>query len=178
MDEDRVVRERIPIERLSWVGLASVPLWLAAFIGLGRLLGARPALGRPRLGQLGAGAGLVLAGVPVFHEAVHGAVAWLVGARPRFGIGPGFAYTTFDEPVTLGTYRTISLAPFVVLSAAGLGFVRRGSGRGVVLAGLVANAAGAFGDFWVVWRTRSFPAGTRIRDLGDGFEAHLPSDAG
>ena len=29
------------------------------------------------------------------HEAMHGIVARAVGARPFYGVGPGFAYTSF-----------------------------------------------------------------------------------
>ncbi|CCF84610.1 conserved membrane hypothetical protein [Nitrolancea hollandica Lb] len=118
---------------------------------------------------------LLLVVVPVVHEAVHGIVAQLTGAHPSYGVGPGYAYTTFLEPVGKGEYLLIGLSPLVVLSVIGLAvLVLVPSITGLTLVFLVGNAAGAVGDIWMAWRTRQLPAGVRIYDLADGFVAYLP----
>jgi hypothetical protein len=37
---------------------------------------------------------------------------------------------------------------------------------------LIFNAAGAIGDFLVVWKVGSYPPDAFVLDLGDGFEVH------
>ena len=93
---------------------------------------------------------LLLIVVPVVHEAVHGIAAGLVGAHPSYGICPGYAYTTFLEPVGKGQYLLIGLAPLVVLSIIGVAvMVLVPSIAGLTLVFLVGNAAGAMGDVWM-----------------------------
>ena len=174
-----LVREQIPLRRVGWIGMASVPAWIVAFDLLSGAFGGR-VITRPSITLLGFIIGVVLAliGVPVLHEAVHGVVARLAGARPEFGVGAGFAYTTFGEPVGRLAYLVIGLAPLVVLSAAGVA-VAVGWPRyaGFVLVFLVANAAGAVGDLWVAWEIRRLPPEVRIYDLADGFAAYLPESS-
>jgi hypothetical protein len=122
--------------------------------------------------------GLLTFGMPLAHEAVHGLVARLLGARPRYGLGQGFAYTTFEKPVSRDEYLAIGLAPLVVLSGLGLGLLRGAPElAGQTLTLLVGNASGAAGDLWVAWRVLSLPREARVRDLADGFAVYLPLEA-
>ena len=169
-------RERIPLERVSLAGLASAPLWLLLFLRLARLLGS-PVRLRMRLSptRLLAALGILSAGMPLLHEGAHGVVARLVGARPRYSVGRGFAYTTFEEAVGRDAYLAIGLAPLLALSALALGVLLRAPRwLGQVLTFAVGNAAGAAGDLWVAWRVIKLPRRARIRDLADGFAVFLP----
>ena len=172
-------QERIPLERVSLLSLALAPLWLALFVALARVLGtSRP---RIRLGlpSIAGGLALLTLVVPLAHEAIHGLVARALGARPRFGLGAGFAYTTFAEPVSRDAYLAIGLAPLLTLSGAGLALLVACPRRaGQVLTFLVGNAAGATGDLWVIRRVAALPADARLRDLADGFAVYLPDDGG
>ncbi|HET7034607.1 MAG TPA: DUF3267 domain-containing protein [Thermomicrobiaceae bacterium] len=171
-------RERIPLERLSWISLAAAPLWLALFVALARALGARFRV-RPRFGPRRIVRALTLLSVimPLAHEAVHGIVARALGARPRFGLGAGFAYTTFAEPVSRDAYLAIGLAPLLALSGTGLALLVAWPRRaGQLLIFLVGNAAGSTGDLWVLAQVAALPADALIRDLADGFAVYLPDD--
>lgn len=171
-----IARERIPIVRVTWLGVLTVPFWLAVFNLLSASLGGR-FINRFTftIQSVVIGILIVLIVVPVVHEVVHGVVARLAGARPKFGVGAGFAYTTFREPVGLVAYWVIGLAPLVVLSLFGLAvMVLSPSVAGLTLVFLVANASGAMGDVWVAWHLRALPREVRIFDLADGFAAFVP----
>ena len=171
-----IVREQIPLSRVGWIGMASVPAWIVVFDLLSAASGGR-AITRPSITLVGFVVAVVLAliAVPVLHEAIHGIVARLAGARPEYGVGAGFAYTTFGEPVGRAAYLVIGLAPLVVLSVLGVAaMVHWPRAAGQLLVFLVANAAGAVGDLWVAWEVRRLPPEVRICDLADGFAAYLP----
>ncbi len=172
----RVAYDRIPMNRVTLLGLISAPIWLGLFLFVsGALGGPREISFHISFVDVLIALVLLLVVVPVVHEAVHGIVAQLTGAHPSYGVGPGYAYTTFLEPVGKGEYLLIGLAPLVVLSVIGLAvLVLVPSITGLTLVFLVGNAAGAVGDIWMAWRTRLLPAGVRIYDLADGFVAYLP----
>lgn len=168
--------ERIPLGRVSVIGLVSLPVWFVLFAALTGLLGG-PSEVEVQFTLSGLVIGLLvcLIGVPVLHEAVHGLVAMLAGARPRYGLGPGYAYTTFDEPVGRGAYLAIGLAPLIVLSVLGVALqLLVPAIIGVTQLALVVNAAGAVGDLWMAWRLRTVPADALIYDLADGFATFVP----
>lgn len=118
---------------------------------------------------------IVLLVVPIAHEAVHGIVAKLSGAKPFYGIGQGYAYTSFEEPVTPRQYMTITAAPLVLLSAICIVlFPLVSSWFLFILAFAVINAAGAIGDLWILNRIRHLPPDALIYDLADGYAAFVP----
>jgi hypothetical protein len=118
---------------------------------------------------------LILIGVPIAHEAVHGVVARLLGARPFYGIGSGFAYTSFEEPVSPRQYRLITVAPLLVLSSICIVLFPVNPDWFVfILTFAVINAAGAIGDLWILWSIRSLPGNAIIYDLADGYAAFVP----
>ena len=166
------------MERVAFAGISSAPVWLALFVGLARALGA-PVRLRPRFGprSLLPALGILNLGMPLAHEAIHGLVARLIGARPRYGLGAGFVYTTFEQPVSRNAYLAIGLSPLLALTGAGLTLlVRFPRFTGQILTFLVGNAAGAAGDVWVAWRVWALPGNAVIRDLADGFAAYLPEE--
>lgn len=172
----RVTYDRIPMTRVTLLGLISAPIWLGFFMFVSGALGGPGEISfEVSFVDLIIALVLLLVAVPVVHEAVHGIVAQLTGAHPSYGVGPGYAYTTFLEPVGKGEYLLIGLAPLVVLSVIGVAvMVLAPSIAGLTLVFLVANAAGAVGDVWMAWRTRQLPPCARIYDLADGFVAYLP----
>src|SRR6185437_1334041 len=170
-------RRQIPLRRVSLIGLLTAPLWTVAFLGLSRLLGGRAHL---RLDITVSSVLLALFNLlifmPFFHEAIHGIVARAFGARPTFGVGAGFAYTTFREPIRPTPYLMVGAAPLLVLSVVGMIVLTlRPSFPGQTLVFLVGNATGAFGDLWVLWHVPQLPRGSLICDLADGFAYYLPT---
>jgi hypothetical protein len=120
---------------------------------------------------------IVLLIVPVLHEVVHGVVAKLLGARPFYGIGKGFAYTSFYEPVSPRQYMLITAAPLVLLSLISIALYPLNDEWFLfILAFTTTNAAGAIGDLWILNRIRHLPSDALIYDLADGYAAFVPDD--
>jgi len=170
--------QRFDMLRGSIGGMALIPFWWVLFSTTVALLGGRyisefaimPA-------QLLIGAFIALVLVPLLHEAVHGIAAMLAGVRPSYGIGPGFAYTTFPDPVAKRPYLTIGLAPLVVLTTIGLPLAAVwDAGAGLVLFFLIVNASGAVGDLWMSWRIALQPRDALFVDLADGFAVLVPDE--
>ena len=172
-----VGRLQIPLRRVSLIGLLTTPLWVLFFLGLTRLMGGHVHL---RFDITISGALLALFNLllfmPALHEAVHGIVARAAGAHPTFGVGAGFAYTTFREPIRPLPYFLVGVAPLLVLSAIGcVVLILRPIYPGQTLVFLVGNATGAFGDLWMLWQVPRLPRGSLICDLADGFAYYLPA---
>lgn len=164
------------MRRVGLLGLTTAPAWVALFLGLVHLFGGSPhiKLYVTFFGVVFAILNLTLV-MPAAHEAIHGVVARLFRARPEFGIGPGFAYTTFRQPVRPLPYLIIGLAPLVLISAAGVALLTlapRAPGQTLIF--IVGNATGAFGDLWVAMKVLRLPRDVRICDLADGFAYYLP----
>ncbi len=169
-------RPAIPIKRLN---LLSFPLAIPFGVFF-YFLGALMQPGGVVVLQLGLLNLLILAiivviVVPIAHEVVHGLVAKLLGARPFYGVGSGYAYTSFEEPVTPRQYRYITAAPLVILSfVCILLFPLNPDWFMYILGFAVVNAAGAIGDLWILWKIRTLPQSAIIYDLADGFAAFVP----
>lgn len=171
-----VERRQIPLGQVSFVGMLTIPLWVGFFLAVSWLLG-----GNAHLHLVITISGVLLAlfnlllFMPLLHEAVHGIVARAFGARPTFGVGAGFAYTTFREPIRPIPYLIVGAAPLLVLSVLGLIVLTiRPVAPGQTLIFLVGNATGAFGDLWMIWQLPNLPQGSLICDLADGFAYYLP----
>jgi hypothetical protein len=171
-----VAHERFNMGHGAIAGFVLIPVWTFVLVAaIGALGGRTDYAAALTIPNLLLGALIALALVPVLHEVVHGLVAILLGARPSYGIGPGFAYTTFREPMGRAAYLTVGLAPLVVLSAAGVALAARwDTGAGWCLFFAVVNASGAVGDLWMSWRIVRQPRGARYVDLADGFAVLLP----
>jgi hypothetical protein len=175
----QVAYERLDMGRMTVVGFVLIPVWSFLFVGAISLLGGRSSFSfHANIWTLLIGAFVALIAVPVLHELVHGVVGWICGARPAYGIGPGFAYTTFREPLTRGPYLAIGLAPLVVLSIVAVVFAARWDmGAGWLLFFAVVNAAGAIGDLWMSWTILRQPPSSIFFDLADGFAVLAPEHA-
>jgi hypothetical protein len=162
--------------QVSVAGMLLIPIWLFVFVGIIAALGGRSSYDvRVTPANLLLGALIALVVVPVLHEVVHGLLAVVFRARPAFGIGPGFAYTTFREPMTRWPYLAVGLGPLVVLSVAFVALaVAWPSAGGYLLLAAVVNSAGAIGDLWMAWRILRLPRNALFYDLADGFAALVP----
>jgi hypothetical protein len=171
--------QRFDMLQGSIVGMVLIPFWWVFFTVMVGLLGGRYITGgTATLSNLLLGIVIALVLVPLLHEAVHGIAAMLAGVRPSYGIGPGFAYTTFPDPVGKRPYLAIGLAPLVVLSAIGLPLaVAWDAGAGAIIFALVVNAAGAIGDLWMSWRIVFQPRDALFVDLADGFAIYVPDSS-
>lgn len=174
----QVAHERFDIVRGSVAGVVLLPFWAFLFVAVIALLGGRDSYGAD-ITLVNAAGGLftVLIAVPVLHEAVHGLTAMLCGAKPSYGVGPGFAYTTFREPIPRNPYLAIGLAPLIVLSVLCVVIaVRWDAAAGWLVFFAVVNAGGAIGDLWMSWRIVRQPRSAVFYDLADGFAVLVPDE--
>lgn len=175
---EQVAHERLDMLFGTIAGFAVIPVaWFVIAVAVDLLGG--PLIAGFSVGLLDLLLGLVIALVlvPLLHEAVHGIAALLVGARPAFGVGPGFAYTTFREPLTRVPYLIVGLAPVVVLTIASILLAARWhDAAGLIVFFAVVNASGAVGDGWMAWRILKQPPGALYFDLADGFAVLAPVD--
>lgn len=168
--------QRFDMLQGSIAGMVLIPFWWVFYSVVVGLLGGRYVSELAlTLSSLLIGAGIALVAVPLLHEFVHGMAAMLVGIRPSFGIGPGFAYTTFPDPVGKRAYLAIGLAPLIGFSAIGIPLaVAWDAGATAIIFFMVVNAAGAIGDLWMSWRIALQPRDALFVDLADGFAVLEP----
>jgi hypothetical protein len=157
-------------------GMVLIPFWWVFFTVTVGLIGG-PYLSEFTVTFMDFMLGIVIALVlvPLLHEAVHGLAAMLAGVKPSYGIGLGFAYTTFPDPVGKRAYLAIGLAPLIVLSALGIPLAALWEGgTGAVIFFLIVNAAGAIGDLWMSSKIVLQPRDAMFVDLADGFAIYVP----
>lgn len=171
-----ISHERFNITSGSIAGFVLIPVWAFLIIGIVSLLGGRSEYGASlSMSVVAAGAFVALLLVPLLHELVHGIAALAFRARPAFGIGPGFAYTTFQEPLRRAPYLAVGLAPLVVLTCASVFLaLRHEQIAGWFIFFAVVNASGAIGDVWMSWRIARQPSSAIFFDLADGFAVLVP----
>jgi hypothetical protein len=170
------VHERIPIRRVSVASILTIPAWTLLFMLAGlpflELDGFALTITLTTILMVLA---VTLVLVPVLHEIMHGLVALAVGARPFFGVGEGFAYTSFREPVSRNAYLAITIAPLAVLSLGTIVVIAFFPGVfGYAVAFGAVNAAGSAGDLWMLGKVWRLPPDARIYDLADGYAAYVP----
>jgi hypothetical protein len=134
---------------------------------------------------------VLMTGVVVPHEYVHGLAIQYYGGEPRYGVGLAhfvlpYAYATASEEFSRNQFVVIALAPLVVLSAVGTAAMLA-FGWGWLVVPLAANAGGAVGDVWMTLTVLSYPEHVRVADhttgvrvLGrpdDRARAHSPTTA-
>lgn len=172
----QVAHIKLDIVKVSLVGLVLMPAWAFVFMGVVALLGGRTSYeGSLTFGNL-LGFAVLLVGLIVIHEAMHGLAAALLGAKPSFGVGPGFAYTTFLEPMPKYHYLFVGLAPFIIMSIASIAaaVIWPGIAGWAILFGVI-NAGGAIGDLWMSAIIVRYPREAMFYDLADGFAIYTPS---
>jgi len=108
------------------------------------------------------------------HEFLHGVTISLLGGHPHYGAKLPFAlYCGAKNQIFSSTgYLLIALAPFVVISLAGIVLTLLAPTIApYFLFALVGNASGAAGDLWMAQRLRSLPSTTLIEDVETGYRA-------
>jgi hypothetical protein len=110
------------------------------------------------------------------HELVHGFFFWFfTKERPKFGIGPGYAYAAApDWYFPKGKYLIVGLAPLVVLTVLGLAAIALvpPAWVGAIFLAIVFNAGGAVGDLYICIRIGGEAHNVWVKDTGDGFEVY------
>ncbi len=171
--------ERLAIGRLSVVAIVLLPVWAFVFLAIVGLLGGRDSYGfefdLSGLMTAAFGTVLVVVLVTLVHEAVHGLAGLAQGAKPAFGVGPGFAYTTFFQPINKLNFLVIGISPLIVISILCVAIALLvPSLAGWMIFTAVFNATGAIGDLWMIWRILRSPRGAMFFDLADGFMVYAP----
>lgn len=109
-----------------------------------------------------------------FHEFIHGVTIAVLGGKPHYGAKLPFAlYCGAKEQMfSRENYRLIALAPFVVISLAGVVLTLLAPTIApYFLFALVGNVSGAAGDIWMAQRLRALPPGALVEDLETGYRA-------
>ena len=109
-----------------------------------------------------------------FHELLHGVAIALLGGRPHYGAKLPFALYcgAKNQMFSRGAYQMIALAPFVVISLAGIVLTLLAPTISpYLLFALVGNASGAAGDLWMFQRLRALPAAALVEDVETGYRA-------
>jgi hypothetical protein len=126
--------------------------------------------------------GVILA-VMILHEAIHGLVFLVAGAKPRFGvklIGKFFpvAYANSRSRITRNQYLLVVLTPFIIVTLAFLVtaiLANTGSVVVLALAVMAMNVGGSLGDLIMAWKIRQHDGNTLFEDMEDGFTWYVPS---
>jgi len=134
---------------------------------------------------------VLMTGVVVPHEYVHGLAIQYYGGKPRYGVGLAhfvlpYAYATASEEFARNQFVVVALAPLVALSVVGTAAMLA-FGWGWLVVPLAANAGGAVGDVWMTLTVLSYPEHVRVADHttgvrvlgrpGDRPRAHSPTTA-
>lgn len=109
-----------------------------------------------------------------FHEFLHGITISLLGGRPHYGAKLPFALYcgAKNQIFSSNGYLLIALAPFVVISLAGIVLTLLApTVAPYFLFALVGNASGAAGDLWMAQRLRALPPTALVEDVETGYRA-------
>lgn len=116
--------------------------------------------------------------VAVLHEALHGAVALLLGHKPLFGIELPLVYVTFPGKLPRGHFMLVALAPFVILDVFFLLLYSWEELKLFCDLSIIINTIGAVADLWIVIKLLHAPRGSMILDTKTGFEVWTTEDGG
>ena len=113
-----------------------------------------------------------------FHELIHGIVAIICNANPRFGFRYIFFYTAFDEFVTRNSYFFIAVTPLLLfdLILIILFFVFP-LVRAYTYFAFIINTAGSAGDLWIVLTLLKHSKKHLIKDTKKGYAVYSSEDA-
>ena len=119
----------------------------------------------------------VTAVMVLVHEGLHGMFFWLfTGGRPFFGFRGYYAYASAPGwYIPRNPYLVICMAPFVLITAAGLALLSVIPGVLVtpMLLLVAMNAAGAVGDLMVFGWLLIKPSRSVVQDFGDGVNLYI-----
>lgn len=121
---------------------------------------------------------VVAGGFVILHESIHGLFFWFyTGQKPAFGFKGAYAYAA--QPgwyFPRNHYLWIGLSPFLVITLLGFLLIPMlpPSSIYLVLFGMIFNAVGSVGDFYVVgWLLLQSPK-CYINDHGDSMNVYRP----
>jgi FtsH-binding integral membrane protein len=171
----QVSHEQLNMTKVTVGGTMLIPLWAIALMAVVAALGGPSSYETRFTFTTFILFFVAMVGVIVVHEIIHGVAAALLGVRPSFGIGPGFAYTTFLEPMKKSSYLTVGLAPLVVITVTtvAMAAIWPDIAGWMVVIGTI-NASGAVGDLWMTARILRSPRRAMFYDLADGFAVFAP----
>ena len=113
---------------------------------------------------------IITIGMLVIHEAIHGLFFWLfTGSRPKFGIGPGYAFAAAPEwYLPRNLYFMIGVAPLILMTLAGLLILAVAPPTWFMslLVFISFNISGSVGDLAVVIWLMKQPPTCLARDCG------------
>lgn len=171
---------------ILWLNVASfVPLvivgaflwtWMIFYHGI---LGAPLATDWPRGGISILMGLLLMLGMVVLHELLHGLAIRYYGHQARYGmkLHKGVVYATAEGSLFWrDQYIGVCLAPLMGITPLvlfGSLFVSQTLGLWLMLVGAM-NAAGAIGDLWMVKFALRYPRYALIRDEADGMRIFTP----
>jgi hypothetical protein len=123
----------------------------------------------------------VIVGIIVLHEAIHGILFLVLGAKPRFGlklIGKFLpvAYATSTVPILRNQYLLVCLGPFL-LTLFLLLIAILAPTENLAAAALMAmamNASGSVGDIIAANKVRRHNRSELFEDTEDGFSWYIP----
>jgi hypothetical protein len=119
----------------------------------------------------------LMAGNVILHEAIHGIFFWLfTGERPLFALRLSYAYAAAPGwYLPRNAYLVTGLAPFVVISLAGLALIASAPASWLAPVWFVAtvNAAGAVGDLAVAVWLLQIPPDSFAQDRGDAVTLYV-----
>lgn len=114
---------------------------------------------------------VVLAGMLILHEAIHGIGFWLATReQPKYGLSLAYAFAAAPEwYIPAGMYFWIGIAPLLVIDVLGLLLilVLPESAAGLVASAVALNTAGAVGDAYILFRLTQLGKTTLVNDSGD-----------
>ncbi len=171
----QVSHEQLNMTKVTVGGTMLIPLWAIALMAVVAALGGPSSYETRFTFTTFVLFFVAMVGVIVVHEILHGVAAIFLGVRPSFGIGPGFAYTTFLEPMKKSSYLTVGLAPLVVITVTtvAMATIWPDIAGWMVVIGTI-NASGAVGDLWMTARILRSPRRAMFYDLADGFAVFAP----
>jgi len=112
--------------------------------------------------------------VITLHEAIHGAIAVMLGHKPLFGLKPPLVYITFSNKIPRNHFILIAVAPLVFLDIMFILLYARGILNLFCDFCLIINTIGAIGDVWIVIKLLYVPKRSLIQDTKTGFEIWNP----
>jgi hypothetical protein len=132
---------------------------------------------------------VLVLGVLLLHEWVHGVAIRWAGHRPRYGmqgikIGPitipYLLYATADDAYFPRTaFIVIALAPVIIITIVGLALmvILPDYLHSYLMVAIVINGTGAVGDLWMTAIVRRYPESTLVRDEAESISIFVASSS-
>jgi preprotein translocase subunit Sec61beta len=116
----------------------------------------------------------LIIGTIVLHELIHGVFMSKYGGKPSYGAGIAhyilpYFYATTKTIFTRNQFIVIAIAPLVVISLVGIGFMAAfPSIAHWMFIPFVINASGAVGDLWITRNIFRYPKHVLVEDRKTG----------